>query len=637
MKALAVLLLFLLIPFSYALNPIEADTMEARVLIANTVTLNPTGSRYHVAGTTGTLTWFPRENSLQEVTSMRIDPAAEQEEERIVFDWTRPQQSNTLVVEATVRTRNAIIPVREKVAFPLQDIPPDVALYLEEGEITDQNAQIQRLAQELAAGKTDAYEVVFTLADWTTTNVEYSLASAGQPAIQTSSEVLQSREGKCDELTALFISLNRAVGIPARFVAGYSYTTSDKFTQPWGGHGWAEVWLPGQGWIPFDPTYGEYGYLDAGHVTLKVSPDAKETSIDYTAQGSDFDLVTEPLDITVTPTKLTQQENTDISIRLSAPYTRVGFGSAVLVLAEVTNERDYYVSTRLDLAKTANSELLSGTYRNILLKPYERRTVAFLAKIDDDLKSGYRYTFPFRVYSRLGPDATIKIEVEEDAPVYEESMFSQYEEQSEQAPSFGVVCDKGTAAYAGEPIAHECKLLGAGRAQVCEGRECFQAEESFTITTMDEKPGVYTRTYTAKASETIKFYVTSRTVAPSELVVTFDAPATATPDDLVKVRANIKSSGAIPKNVTIRLQAHHSMAEQHVDDLARPAAVIFSLPGDALRPGKNDVELTIGFHDEVGTPRSETYSVPIELTGVTITDRIMFWMEDAGQAVIGLF
>ena len=154
----------------------------------------------------------------------------------------------------------------------------------------------------------------------------------------------------------------REVGIPARFVVGYSYTESELFSEPWGAHGWEEVWLPGVGWVPFDVTYGEYGYLDAGHIRMASSVDVSEASVSYEARGRDFRIEASTLDIAITPTHLDAQGDPGVRIVLDAPRSSVGFGSTVLILATVTNERDYYVSTRLDLAETKDTDSLSETY-----------------------------------------------------------------------------------------------------------------------------------------------------------------------------------------------------------------------------------------------------------------------------------
>jgi transglutaminase-like putative cysteine protease len=48
------------------------------------------------------------------------------------------------------------------------------------------------------------------------------------------------------------IAVARASGLPARYVAGYLLTAGDDATQE-ASHAWAEVFVPGLGWIGFDP------------------------------------------------------------------------------------------------------------------------------------------------------------------------------------------------------------------------------------------------------------------------------------------------------------------------------------------------------------------------------------------------
>ena len=54
----------------------------------------------------------------------------------------------------------------------------------------------------------------------------------------------------------------RALGIAARFVSGYVYVPPTPRTGRLGGgatHAWCQVYLPGSGWLEFDPTNGLIG------------------------------------------------------------------------------------------------------------------------------------------------------------------------------------------------------------------------------------------------------------------------------------------------------------------------------------------------------------------------------------------
>lgn len=60
--------------------------------------------------------------------------------------------------------------------------------------------------------------------------------------------------GSCRDLTWMQIQLLREMGIAARFVSGYFYPAADdpQFEL----HAWVEVYIPGAGWIGFDPSHG---------------------------------------------------------------------------------------------------------------------------------------------------------------------------------------------------------------------------------------------------------------------------------------------------------------------------------------------------------------------------------------------
>ncbi len=81
-------------------------------------------------------------------------------------------------------------------------------------------------------------------------------------------EVLRRREGDCNEHTALYVSLARAAGIPARIAAGLVYTDQIDGKPAFYYHAWPEVHLGGATpWVPVDPTFGQFP-ADATHIKL---------------------------------------------------------------------------------------------------------------------------------------------------------------------------------------------------------------------------------------------------------------------------------------------------------------------------------------------------------------------------------
>ena len=82
---------------------------------------------------------------------------------------------------------------------------------------------------------------------------------------------LETRSGACRDFALLMMEALRSLGLAARFVSGYVYdeklVESDEPTVGGGAtHAWCSVYLPGAGWIEFDPTNG----LIAGRNLIRV-------------------------------------------------------------------------------------------------------------------------------------------------------------------------------------------------------------------------------------------------------------------------------------------------------------------------------------------------------------------------------
>jgi transglutaminase-like putative cysteine protease len=85
-------------------------------------------------------------------------------------------------------------------------------------------------------------------------------------SLPSAREVFRTRIGDCNEHTALFVAMSRAIGIPARIAAGLAYVRGAFYY-----HAWPEVYLDegtGRGlWLPVDPTFNQFP-ADATHLRL---------------------------------------------------------------------------------------------------------------------------------------------------------------------------------------------------------------------------------------------------------------------------------------------------------------------------------------------------------------------------------
>lgn len=71
--------------------------------------------------------------------------------------------------------------------------------------------------------------------------------------------LFQRKEGYCEHFSSSFVVLMRAAGIPARVVTGFAGGYRNPIGDYWlvphsSAHAWAEIWLPGRGWVRVDPT-----------------------------------------------------------------------------------------------------------------------------------------------------------------------------------------------------------------------------------------------------------------------------------------------------------------------------------------------------------------------------------------------
>jgi transglutaminase-like putative cysteine protease len=78
-----------------------------------------------------------------------------------------------------------------------------------------------------------------------------------EKGVQNPTETLESRHGSCRDFAVLMMEGARSLGLAARFVSGYIFVPGANDTGTRGGgatHAWLQVYLPGAGWVDFDPT-----------------------------------------------------------------------------------------------------------------------------------------------------------------------------------------------------------------------------------------------------------------------------------------------------------------------------------------------------------------------------------------------
>lgn len=127
--------------------------------------------------------------------------------------------------------------------------PPDPALYLSEREgliiVTD---RVRELAKSLATPGMSQLKAVRAFWDYINENLIFAPLHYHQlDFTKPGDSILDSGWCDCQMGTSLLIALCRTSGIMARLVGGFLlYPAGPTY------HYWAEIWIDGQGWTPFD-------------------------------------------------------------------------------------------------------------------------------------------------------------------------------------------------------------------------------------------------------------------------------------------------------------------------------------------------------------------------------------------------
>ena len=116
------------------------------------------------------------------------------------------------------------------------------------------NEKIRQLALKITTNKTTVYEKAKAIYDWICDNMYRDPKVKGCGFGDVQYLLFKHRGGKCTDIHSVFVTLCRAVGIPARERFGIRMGRNGKKTDitKWQ-HCYAEFYMPGYGWVPVDP------------------------------------------------------------------------------------------------------------------------------------------------------------------------------------------------------------------------------------------------------------------------------------------------------------------------------------------------------------------------------------------------
>ena len=156
-----------------------------------------------------------------------------------------------------------VVEIRDAQGFEPGMADPEVARYLRPEPLLESDAPEIRAEADVAVKNVTG---VRARAERLTRHVNGILDKKPTVSLPSAREVLRTKVGDCNEHTALYVAMARALGIPARIAVGLVSVRGAFYY-----HAWPEVYLseaPGRGlWLPVDPTLNQFP-ADATHLRL---------------------------------------------------------------------------------------------------------------------------------------------------------------------------------------------------------------------------------------------------------------------------------------------------------------------------------------------------------------------------------
>jgi len=622
MKKLLAILLLLLIPVAAAevrQEIVNAEEITVKTEVTSSINVQKTGDDFNVEYLKAQLFFFPKTEYNQEITSSVSDPDSTKSNDFVLFSWEgiQPQHLNYGLFN-TVVIKNDFPRVREKISYPIK-VPDGFAKYLQPSEVIDSDHPlIVEQATRLAEGEDDLFLIVSKLAGWTKQTIDYNLSTLTAEVSQKASWTLENRKGVCDEMTSLFVGMLRALGIPAKFVSGLSYTNSPLFPNQWGAHGWAEVYFPEIGWIPFDPTFGEYGWVDPGHIKMRESLDPKEPSTKFEWKGSSVDVDASPLSLTGEVEKIGRPTPPIITMSASGAKDDVGIGTYNLAVLNITNNQDYYVSTEVTMAKVEELDIFGPLKKQVILKPLQTKQLFWKVKVHEDLNPSYRYEIPLGYFTIRNESHIGYFTVVNKGAKYNDKEMEKLRnalsavEEKKITTELQLDCSpEQTEFFQNTENKIICKVKNAGNvalsANVCLEGSCEQAdisinqEQTVSFPVKYTRPGTVDYLITATAGDLKQQDLVQIKMLDLPLVQISELsyPTRVKYDQMFEIGFVVESlSFSNPKNLHITLEDTVLLYKFNLDELEENQEFILTIHGNQLKREVNEITIKVTYEDD---------------------------------------
>jgi hypothetical protein len=265
----------------------------------------------------------------------------------------------------------------------------------------------------------NALKELTNIVDWTYKYIEYDISYSNR--IVEATNVLFERRGVCSEFSILAAAILRARGFPTRYVTGYASSTVE-----WQPHAWLEVYIPNQGWIFVDPTFGEVGLVDASHLLISKSFDPSEIKDKVTAYGDIFLRFGEKkATFKINEHKSFSDLGYSNAVSVDFIYPdKIKQNSAFFITAKIRNTTSRPLSMLFILSVHSDFKLIYPDEKNILyLSPFGEEEITFyLISENINVPLNHISRYGFTLISQI-TDFSGELEIYRDQGYFQEAFF----------------------------------------------------------------------------------------------------------------------------------------------------------------------------------------------------------------------
>lgn len=375
-----------------------------------------------------------KRQQLINVTAMANPKADTIDISRAYFEWRTLHDKYSFSYEAKIATKPYLFPIKDE-AFPVEK-DDKLRFYYRFDDFIDKSEVLSLFSMVLTEGEQSLLGAVTSIGEWVyenikykgelvLENIEYGEGNYSGFVVAPASSVVSQMSGLSIEFSTLFISLLRCVDIPARFIAGIA-EVDGRMRE----HAWVEVYFKESGWVPFDPVLGQFGFLDATHVTLNTSKTISSILmhewryLEYFGEIN-MPVVKEPeIESKIVESASTPME--PVAISINSLVNEVGHESYVPIVVTVRNKMPFSVADRIVLPVPPNV-ILEGHYNTklVTLRPYEEKQISYLIRLEEEYNKNIDYHAFLKVHDQFGTTDGVLISFENKDLVYTEEQCNE--------------------------------------------------------------------------------------------------------------------------------------------------------------------------------------------------------------------